>query len=78
MSTIIDMQEAKADLSRLLVCVSTGEEMEIVKAGRPVARLVAIDEEPAQRLPGRAKDQVVVAPDYDAPLPEDLMRAFEA
>ena len=78
MSTIIDIDEGKADLPRLLVRVSTGEEIIIAKAGKPVARLVAIEEETAQRLPGSAQGQVVLAPDFDAPLPEDLARAAEA
>ena len=72
------MHEAKTHLSRLLVRVSIGEEIVIARAGKPVARLVAIDEEPAQRLPGTAKGQVVIGPDFDAPLPQDLVDAFEA
>lgn len=78
MSTIVNIHEAKTHLSRLLVRVSIGEEIIIAKAGKPVARLVAIDEETAQRLPGTARGQVVIAPDFDAPLPQDLVDAFEA
>ena len=76
-STIIDIHEAKADLSRLLVRVTTGEEIVIAKAGKPVARLVAFEERTAQRLPGTAWGQVVFDPDFDTSLPEDLMTAFE-
>jgi prevent-host-death family protein len=78
MSTIVNIHEAKTHLSRLLVRVSIGEEIVIARAGKPVARLVAIDEERAQRLPGTAKGQVTIAPDFDAPLPQDLVDAFEA
>ena len=77
-STIVDIGEAKADLSRLLVRVGTGEEIVVANAGKPVSRLVAVDEEPAQRLPGTAKGQVIVAPDVDAPLPKDPVGAFAA
>ena len=77
MSTIVNIHEAKTHLSKLLVRVSIGEEIVIAKAGKPIARLVPIDEKPAQRLPGTAKGQVVIAPDFDAPLPQDLMDAFE-
>ena len=78
MPTMVNIHEAKTHLSRLLVRVSVGEEIVIAKAGKPVARLVPIDERPAQRLPGSAKGQVVIAPDFDAPLPQDLTDAFEA
>ena len=78
MSTIVNVHEAKTHLSKLLVRVSIGEEIIIAKAGKPVARLVAIEETTVQRLPGTAKGQVVIAPDFDAPLPQDLMDAFEA
>lgn len=78
MSMIVNIHEAKTHLSRLLVRVSTGEEIVIARAGKPVARLVAIDGESAQRQPGTAKGQVTIAPDFDAPLPQDLADAFEA
>jgi prevent-host-death family protein len=78
MPTIVNIHEAKTHLPKLLVRVSIGEEIVITKAGKPVARLVAIDEEPAQRLSGTARGQVVITPDSDAPLPQDLVDAFEA
>jgi len=78
MSTIVNIHEAKTHLSKLLVRVSIGEEIIIAKAGKPIARLVPIEGQPAQRLPGTARGQVVIAPDFDAPLPQDLVEAFEA
>ncbi|NIV36965.1 MAG: type II toxin-antitoxin system prevent-host-death family antitoxin [Anaerolineae bacterium] len=78
MSTTIDIHQAKANLSRLLVRVSAGEEIIIASAGKPVARLVGIEEKTAQRLPGTAKGQAVLGPDFDAPWSEDLARAVEA
>ena len=77
-STTIDIHEATADLAKLLDRVSVGEEIVIAEVRRPVARLVAIKEETAQRLPGSAKGQVILAPDFDAPWPEELARAAEA
>lgn len=77
MPTMVNIHEAKTHLSRLLLRVGVGEEVIIAKAGKPVARLVPFEEQPAQRLPGTAKGQVIIAPDFDAPLPKDLMDAFE-
>ena len=77
MSMIVNIHEAKTHLSKLLVRVSIGEEIVIARAGKPVARLVAIDAETTQRLPGTARGQLTIAPDFDAPLPQDLVDAFE-
>lgn len=71
---VVNVHEAKTHLSRLLERVAGGEEVIIAKAGKPVAKLVPIRE--GKRLPGRSKGKIVVGPDFDAPLPEDLLRAF--
>jgi len=66
---------AKTHLSRLLDRVEAGEEIVIARNNRPVARLVAYTEEPV-RAPGRLRGQLIIAKDFDDPLPEDLVRAF--
>ncbi len=77
MALTVNIHEAKTHLSRLLERVQGGEEVIIANAGRPVARLVPIAPS-GQRQPGRAKGQVVIAPDFDDPLPDDLAEAFGA
>jgi len=72
----VNVHEAKTHLSKLLERVKGGEEIIIAKAGKPVARLVPI-KRPARRLPGTAKGQVTLAPDFDAPLPEAILKEFE-
>jgi len=71
-----NVHEAKTHLSKLLERVAAGEEVIIAKSGIPVARLV-----PAAPLQERAlgteKGRVFVADDFDAPLPKDLLKAFE-
>ena len=49
----------------------------LAKAWKPVARLVPFTAEPAQRLPGSAQGQIWIAPDFDAPLPDEILAAFE-
>lgn len=58
----INILEAKTQFSRLVERVETGAEAEIVIArnGRPVARLVPLAAQPAQRRIGIAKGQFVV------------------
>jgi len=60
-----------------LTRVKAGEEIIIAKVGRPVARLVPVGEQPGKRFPGSAKGKVTVAPDFDEPLPESILEAFE-
>jgi prevent-host-death family protein len=67
-STTVNIHEAKTHLSRLLERVQAGEEITIAKAGRPIARLIAIHERPKRRTPG--SDRIVIHPDFDDPIPE--------
>lgn len=70
MSTTVNIHEAKTHLSRLLEQVRNGEEVVIAKAGKPVARLVAVQARPARRTPGMDKGKVIIHPDFDDPIPE--------
>ena len=65
------MHEAKTHLSRLLERVEAGEEVVIARAGHPIARLVPIGPKRA-KTPGRLKGAIVIGPDFDAPLPEEI------
>lgn len=73
---LVNVHEAKTHLSRLLERVAAGEEVIIGKAGRPVARLVPYVESTAPRKPGRWRNRLRVAPDFDA-TPDDIVAAFE-
>ena len=75
--TQVNVYEAKTHLSRLLARVQSGEEIVIARSGRPIARLVPVEEAPADRVPGSAKGQFTVPDDFDAPLSDDLLDAFE-
>jgi prevent-host-death family protein len=70
MEKIVNIHEAKTNLSKLLARVKSGERIIIAKAGKPVAILSPIDEVPANRIPGIDTGKVVIANDFDAPLPE--------
>ena len=70
MEKIVNIHEAKTHLSQLLERVKSGERIIIAKAGKPVAMLSPIGERPISRTPGMDAGKVVIAPDFDAPLPE--------
>jgi len=57
--------------------VRQGAEIVIARANRPVARLVPFRVEQRPRRPGYLKGKVRVAADFDAPLPPDVVHAFE-
>ena len=67
---VYDLYEAKRSLSQLVDRASNGEEIIICKAGKPVAKLVPIPQARKPRIPGGWEGQVVIADDFDAPLPE--------
>jgi prevent-host-death family protein len=74
----VNTHEAKTQFSRLLRRVAAGEEITIANRGVPVARLVPIakDQQCARKL-GIFSGQMIIPDDFDAPLPGDLLDAFE-
>ena len=73
----VNIHEAKTNFSKLLARVCAGEEVIIARAGKPIAKLVPIKKRPPRRVPGSAKGKVIISPDFDAPLPESILEAFE-
>lgn len=73
---ITNISEAKAQLSALIEKVLAGQEVIIGKAGRPVAKLVRYDRSEEPRKPGAMRGKIKIAEDFDAPLPDDIARAF--
>jgi len=70
------VHEAKTQFSRILAKVQAGEEVIIAKAGEPIARIVPIRSS-GLRVPDSMQGLMWVADDFDAPLPDDLLDAFE-
>ena len=67
---MVNVHDAKTQLSRLLEAVEAGEDVVIARAGKTVARLVPV--RTAARRPGRLAGRICVGDDFDAPLPPDL------
>ena len=73
----VNIHEAKTHFSRLIQRVAAGEEVIIARAGVPVARLVPVSADPKQKRPlGFDRGKIWVADDFDAPLPDDLLKEF--
>ncbi|MBI4320541.1 MAG: type II toxin-antitoxin system Phd/YefM family antitoxin [Chloroflexi bacterium] len=75
MAIMVNMHEAKTELSQLVAKALQGEEIIIMRASKPVARLVPIYQE---RVPGLARGLVRISEDFDAPLPESILDSFES
>jgi len=73
----VSIDEGKTNLSRLIDEVIGGAEIVIAKAGKPVAKLVPIGRGGRVRKPGFLKGRIKIAADFDAPLPTQLLDAFE-
>jgi prevent-host-death family protein len=77
MAKTVNLYEAKTRLSELVERAARGEEVVIAKAGQPRARLVPLARPQPPRKPGAWKGRVTMAPDFHAPLPDDVLAAFE-
>jgi prevent-host-death family protein len=77
MHTQVNIHEAKTRLSQLIEQVEAGGEVVIARAGAPVVRLVAVDAHPPRRVLGALAGRVQLPKDCNAPLPDDLLDAFE-
>ena len=75
--TIINLYRAKTSLSKLVDRAAQGEEIVIAKAGHPLAKLVPLTSPVERRQPGGWEGQVFISDDFDDPLPDELLDAFE-
>ena len=66
----VNIAEAKTRLSELVEKAASGEEIVIARDHKPVAKLVPIRPH-APRVPGSARGQVWIAPDFDE-TPDDF------
>jgi prevent-host-death family protein len=64
-TTIVNVYEAKTQLSRLLEQVERGEEVVVARSGRPIARLVPYRTSGGPRRLGLLGGKIWVAPDFD-------------
>jgi prevent-host-death family protein len=76
--TTVNVHAAKTNFSRLVDQAAAGEEIIIAKAGLPVAKLVPLKAPPREkRRLGLLAGRAVIPPEFDEPLPEEVLDAFE-
>lgn len=75
----VNVHQAKTQLSQLLADVEAGEEIVIVRAGKPIARLVAERAEPRiYRRPGAMKGEFVWDEEAWKAGDAEILEMFEA
>ena len=74
---VVNVHQAKTQLSRLLAQVEAGEEVVIARNGTPVARLVSCKRR-GKRQFGALKGRLSVNDSFFDPLPETELSAWEA
>ena len=73
----VNIHDAKTHLSRYVEQAAAGQEIIIARAGKPVARLVPLEApRKRRRTLGLLRGKLRVPDDFDAPLPDELIRAF--
>lgn len=75
----VNIYAAKTQLSRLIDKAADGEEIVITRHGKPVAKLVATQPAGKKKLRrmGGLEGKGWIADDFNAPLTDDLLAAFE-
>ena len=73
---VIDIHEAKSQLSRLLRQVEAGEEVTIARKGKPVARLVPYQQR-GKREFGAMRGRISLDESVFDPLPKEELASWE-
>lgn len=73
----VGIHEAKTHLSKLLRRVALGEEINIRNGSKIVARLVPAPPDTRREF-GRDRGLFELPDDFNAPLPEEILKSFEA
>ena len=74
--TIMPLGEAKTNLSKLVDEAAAGKVITIAKHGRAMAQLVPMGNSKGRRI-GAMKGKLAIPENFDAPLPDEVLDAFE-
>lgn len=77
--SVVNIYEAKTQLSKLVDQAAAGKEVVIARNGKPVARLTSLQHKKGNRSVtlGLLEGEGWIADDFDAPLPDDMLAEFE-
>jgi antitoxin (DNA-binding transcriptional repressor) of toxin-antitoxin stability system len=76
--TRVSVEEIQQDVSAVLRRVEAGETLIVVRTGKPIAEIKPVIAAPEALRPfGLCAGEFTVPEDFDAPLPENIIKAFE-
>lgn len=73
----VNIHDAKTNLSKLIEKAVGGEDIIIARAGKPVVRLVPVEDNKSARTFGILKGEAVAGKDFFDPLPESELKTRE-
>ncbi len=73
----INIYEAKTRLSQLVDQAAAGEDVIVSRNGKPVARITQLAAPRPKVRFGLLAGKVLIADDFDAPLPDEVLAGFE-
>ncbi len=73
----INIYEAKTQFSQLVDRAAAGEDVVVSRHGRPLVRLTRLDAPQRKITFGLLQDRLMLADDFDAPLPDEVLAGFE-
>ena len=73
----VNIYDAKTRLSQLVDKAAAGEDVVVSRNGKPLVRITALAPHKRRIKFGVLRGKVKIAPDFDAPLPDKVLAAFE-
>jgi prevent-host-death family protein len=74
--TVVNIYDAKTQLSKLIEEAAAGNDVVIARGGKPVARLTRLGSPKRKLKFGVLKGKIKFSADFDAPLPSEVLREF--
>ena len=75
--TVVNIYDAKTQLSKLIEEAVAGNDVIIARGGKPVARLTRLGSSKRKLKFGVLKGKIKFSADFDAPLPSEVQKEFE-
>jgi prevent-host-death family protein len=74
---IVNIYDAKTRLSQLVDKAAAGEDVVVGRNGKPLVRITRLEPSRRQIKFGVLKGKLRIPADFDSPLPDDVLAAFE-
>ena len=73
----VNIYDAKTRLAQLVDKAAAGEDVVVSRNGKPLARITRLEQPKRPIRFGVLKGKLIIATDFDAPLPAEMLATFE-